>query len=194
MTQREQMLSAVKRNKPESTPLPEMKLFNGQLSISVQDKFIEMLKKIGGTTIVLENDNQLGDTIRAKFPIAGVVASNLEEIDFANVNLNQISDPHLLENINLTILKGEFGVAENGAVWLTGESMLHHALPFITQHLILVINRVDIVENMHVAYSKLEIQRPGYGVFIAGPSKTADIEQSLVIGAHGSRSLLVIMK
>ena len=33
----------------------------------------------------------------------------------------------------------------------------------------------------------------GYGVFISGPSKTADIEQSLVIGAHGAGSLTIFI-
>ena len=40
-----------------------------------------------------------------------------------------------------------------------------------------------IVHNMHEAYGSCSFDSAGFGVFISGPSKTADIEQSLVIGA-----------
>jgi L-lactate dehydrogenase complex protein LldG len=49
------------------------------------------------------------------------------------------------------------------------------------------------VPTLHEAYQQLAVNEAGYGVFKAGPSKTADIEQSLVIGEHGSMSLLVFI-
>lgn len=194
MTNREQILSQVSKNKPTSTDAPSMKMYESELPIDLQSKFTEMLKKISGNAISLENGDDINNVLKSRFPDFPVVVSNIPEIDFTTENLHDISSPLELQNVDLAILKGAFGIAENGAVWVTGESMLHYALPFITQHLVLVINKNDIVENMHLAYNKVEIKRPGYGVFIAGPSKTADIEQSLVIGAHGSRSLLVILQ
>ena len=46
---------------------------------------------------------------------------------------------------------------------------------------------------MHAAYQQLNGQNFDYGLFLSGPSKTADIEQSLVIGAQGAMSLTVIL-
>jgi L-lactate dehydrogenase complex protein LldG len=50
-----------------------------------------------------------------------------------------------------------------------------------------------IVSTRHHAYQEINTFEEGFGVFLAGPSKTADIEQSQVIGAHGARSLLVYL-
>ena len=88
-------------------------------------------------------------------------------------------------------IKGTVAVAENGAVWVYESQMKNRLLPFICQHLVLVIDKKDIVATMHDAYDKINVGDEGFGVFIAGPSKTADIEQSLVIGAHGARSTAV---
>ena len=72
-------------------------------------------------------------------------------------------------------------------------SFPERVLPFITQHLVLIVNKADILPTLHEAYETIGQQQYGYGTFIAGPSKTADIEQSLVLGAHGSRSLWVFL-
>jgi len=71
--------------------------------------------------------------------------------------------------------------------------MGQRALPFITQHLAVIVNARNIVATMHDAYSSIGITNQGFGAFIAGPSKTADIEQSLVIGAHGPRSMSLFL-
>jgi L-lactate dehydrogenase complex protein LldG len=108
-------------------------------------------------------------------------------------DLAAVADPHELEDVDMAIAPGEFAVAENGAVWVTDRQVRQRAIFFIPQHLALVVPREQLVHNMHEAYRRLAFDGPGFGVFISGPSKTADIEQSLVIGAHGPRSLTVFL-
>ena len=97
-----------------------------------------------------------------------------------------------LNKIDVAILEGEFGVAENGAIWV--EKFAFRSIPFITQHLVLVVKKSNLISTLHEAYSELdEFGLPDYGLFISGPSKTADIEQSLVFGAHGPKTLSIIL-
>jgi L-lactate dehydrogenase complex protein LldG len=102
-------------------------------------------------------------------------------------------DPHELEALGLAILDGQFGVAENGAIWLEDHNLGLRALPFITEHLVIILDKTTLVETMHQGYNRIGHAKSGFGLFIAGPSKTADIEQSLVIGAHGAKSLRVVL-
>jgi len=96
-----------------------------------------------------------------------------------------------LTEVEVLEIDGEFGVAENGAIWLTEEALPHRVAPFICQHLVIHVQK--IVPHMHAAYEELKKPSSSFGLFLAGPSKTADIEQSLVIGAHGARSLTVVI-
>lgn len=104
------------------------------------------------------------------------------------------SNAHDLALLNLAILDGQFGTAENGAIWLEEEDLQLRAIPFITEHLVIILSRKRLVATMHEAYNRIQDSSSGFGLFLAGPSKTADIEQSLVIGAHGAKSLRVVWR
>jgi len=122
------------------------------------------------------------------------VASLTPGIPSRNVDLGAIEDPHDLEGIDVVIIPGKFGVAENAAVWVPGETLTpHRAIFVIAQHLILIVPAQEIVNNLHEAYERIRWSPNTFGIFVSGPSKTADIEQSLVIGAHGARSCTVIL-
>jgi len=161
-------------------------------------QFSDVLKMIGGQVVPVANlseaqrliDEQ--DVVQTAQQIVSVVPGI--EVDAAKqIALTAISDPHELERIDVAILRGEFAVAENGAVWCTDELLKHRVVYFLSQHVILLVPVTTIVHNMHEAYERLKFRQCGFGMFMAGPSKTADIEQSLVIGAHGARSLTVYL-
>ncbi|OON66503.1 lactate utilization protein C [Hymenobacter sp. CRA2] len=187
MPSRESILAAVRANRPAATPLPPVADFAGEATV---EQFTHWLHFIGGQVIRLAPAQPLDQVVRQLYPDATRIASDLIP---ATVPVDQQTPTEVLEAVDVAVLRGELGVAENGAVWVPEVNMLHRALPMISQHLALVLDHRSIVATMHQAYAA--VQHTGnYGVFIAGPSKTADIEQSLVIGAHGARSLVVLLR
>jgi L-lactate dehydrogenase complex protein LldG len=170
------------------------------------ERFTRILEAIGGKVNVIAHPGEMIPWIEEHTARGQRVLSGLPELSDVTETIPVGSDPHGLENVGLAILRGHFGVAENGAIWITEEQMGIRALPFITEHLALVISAKDLVDHMHAAYeringgtavgasdSQLSPTVSGFGTFIAGPSKTADIEQSLVLGAHGPVGMTVFI-
>jgi L-lactate dehydrogenase complex protein LldG len=191
MTSKELILKNIKENNiVKEVPLPSYDNFG----INYEDKFqtfATMLESVGGKALVIDKKD-LDKTIKEIYPDEKQIASNVEFCTLANFDANEQEDVHNLKDIDLAIVKGNFAVAENGSIWMKDEDNRHRALYFIVQNIVIVIDEKDIVNNMHEAYQKLNFDNSGYGAFISGPSKTADIEQSLVIGAHGPKSGYVI--
>jgi L-lactate dehydrogenase complex protein LldG len=121
------------------------------------------------------------------------IVSLVPGVGQGNIDLAAITDPRQLEGLDLAVIPGDLAVAENGAVWVDGALLLHRAVFVIAEHLALVVDTTTVVNDMHEAYARLSAREVGYGLFISGPSKTADIEQSLVIGAQGARSCTVLL-
>ena len=190
MSARDQILKSITANKPASADLPVM---NIQQVISYDDnatQFKTVLESIGGSVVELNSFEELRQEIENEKSSGNFIANTISELGSIDENLKSLSS-HQLENVHKAFIRGTVGVAENGSVWIYENQMINRLLPFICQHLILVIEKKNIVATMHHAYQQIDIAKEGFGVFIAGPSKTADIEQSLVIGAHGARSLMV---
>lgn len=184
---RTRILAAARASQPPEAPLPPLPTFGGDASLA---RFAEVLASIGGEVVRLPGLAALPATVADLWPAARVVASPLLP---GTAAITQHTPTTVLADVDLAVLPGEVGVAENGAVWVPEASLLHRALPTVTQHLALVLDQRQLVPTMHQAYARLAADPGGYGLFIAGPSKTADIEQSLVIGAHGARSLVVLV-
>ena len=132
------------------------------------------------------------DLIRELYPDTKEIASNLPEITIATRNPDTIGSPQALNNTDVGVVRGMFGVAENGCVWIP-QQMVEKAVCFISENLVILLKKSEIVNNMHEAYRRIEFNDYGYGTFISGPSKTADIAQVLVMGAQAARSATVVL-
>ncbi|MCX6218516.1 LUD domain-containing protein [Spirosoma sp.] len=190
MTTRDQMLASIKANQPALLPTPTNFTFMSVYPDLTQ-QFIDVLTFVGGAALVVPDFASIRASLHTQFPNMTSVATTCPELtDLADVTMN-VTDPHELSGLNLAIIEGPLAVAENAAIWVDERQLPQRVAPMITQYLVIIIRQSTIVPNMHDAYKLLNVDETGFGTFICGPSKTADIEQSLVIGAHGARSLMV---
>ncbi|MAT72410.1 MAG: hypothetical protein CMJ58_23140 [Planctomycetaceae bacterium] len=197
---RDQVLADLRTNAPPPTPLPELAgdwiAYDDPLA-----QFTAVLEGIGGRVRVVHGDEELRAAVaEVQQQVAAANTLSVAPAAPGNVDPASLSDPHDLADIDLAVLTGDFAVAENGAVWVTDRQLPLRIAYFICQHLVLIVPAAAVVPTMHAAYDRLaamhdgegEFATPAFGCFVSGPSKTADIEQSLVIGAHGARSLTVL--
>lgn len=158
-------------------------------------QFAEVLQSVGGRCVEAESAAEADHWLQQlpEYRQAQRVCSLVPAIGRNDVDLNAIARPHDLADVDFVIAPGDLAVAENGAVWFHDGDAPRRAVVFLTRHLAFVVPRQRLVHNMHEAYAQLTWPATGFGAFVSGPSKTADIEQSLVIGAHGAKSLTVIL-
>ncbi|PKB17226.1 LUD domain-containing protein [Flavobacterium sp. 5] len=193
MSSKEAILQKIKQNQPkEVNELPNLEPLK-ETNLDVLDQYKTVLKSIGGDFVEVSNYVEIIDFVRQNFDTNKRILTTLTELsEVANLDWSD-DDPHSLEDAELILVKAHFGVAENSALWVTDDLMGQRVSTFIPQYLAIAVNKNDIVAKMHHAYDRIGNQEYGFGTFIAGPSKTADIEQSLVLGAHGARGLTVFL-
>jgi len=192
MNSKEIILNNIKRNTATRYDMPEFRL-NGIQYTDKTAQFSAVLKSVGGSAYLLKEGENVDEVIKTLYPKAKVIASNCTDVSCATLNPDETDDAHKLVGIDLAVVNGELGVAENACVWIP-QNVVHKALYFIAEEMVILLDKEKLVNNMHEAYEQIRFSDRGFGLFISGPSKTADIEQALVIGAQSVKGLTVILK
>ena len=178
MSSREDILQSIRRathvkyERPDLKPLEDMALtYPGKV-----EQFYLIMKQVGGEAVLLEKEEDVNDFIKKAYPEAKRIASNLKSITCATFNPDDVEDPAELNGTDLAVI-----------------DVKQRAIYFIAEKLVILLDKNKIVNNMHEAYKLIDTGGYGFGTFISGPSKTADIEQALVMGAHGARDVMVVL-
>lgn len=146
--------------------------------------------------------------------IAGVIAQYLAERQLP-ATLKTGSDPRLAQidwtpsaldvasgeasaDDTATLSHGEVGVAETGSLLLVSGAENPTLLNFLPLAHIVLVKEQDIVGDAESALDRLQAmfgkgRMPRLVNFITGPSRSGDIEQTMYLGAHGPRYLLVLV-
>lgn len=193
---KEDLLNKLRANTREQYAMPDAPV-KGISYADPLSQFIEMTKSVGGKIFIAEADYDINEVVRQIYPQAKVYATNLPEIHLPDTvrvnNPDTVAEASLLNGTDVGIVRGTVGVAENGCVWIP-QTMKEKAMLFISEYLIILLDKRNVVSNMHEAYARIQMDpRYNFGTFISGPSKTADIEQALVMGAQAARGVTVVL-
>ena len=194
MSSKEDILKKYRANIRQQFDMPDLIDINAITYPDPLLQFMNMTKSVGGNAIEVESGRDVNELIRELYPDAKEIASNLAEITIATRNPDTVGRARDLNGTDVGVIRGKFGVAENGCIWIP-QQMKEKVVCFISENLIILLPKSQIVNNMHEAYKRIEFDKTydGYGTFISGPSKTADIAQVLVMGAQAARSVTVLL-
>ena len=202
MSSKEDILKKYRANIRQQFDMPDLSDIRAITYPDPLLQFMNMVKSVGGNAIEVDKGADINQLIKELYPDAKEIASNLPEITIATRNPDEVGRARDLNGTDVGVIRGMFGVAENGCVWIP-QHMKEKAVCFISENLIILLDKSQIVNNMHEAYRRLSTRDPksgldlfdeyGYGTFISGPSKTADIAQVLVMGAQAARSATILL-
>ncbi len=191
MSSREDILGRLRKNTKTTYEKPEIDIQGIQYPDPVA-KFIQVATTAGGARLMeIKPGDDINGKIHEAYPDAKVISSNVAGVK-ADRNPDLVDKAQDLDGTDVGVIQGEVGVAENACIWIP-QNMKEKAICFISENLVIIISRRNIVNNMHEAYRRIQFNDYGFGTFISGPSKTADIEQSLVYGAQAARGVTIFL-
>ncbi len=133
MTTREAFLSKIRAAQPASRPRPDVPVFpspEGELKA----RFTTALTAMGGTCVEAASLEDVNALIAARFADAKVIASAVPGVDGTRP-LSSDTVPASLQDVDVGIVRGRFGVAETGSVWFSEEEYVVNAIGYLSQHL-----------------------------------------------------------
>ena len=191
MSSREEILGRLRGNVRETYEFPDLSFKKLQFDDPVAQYIETTTTTAGARVFEIKPTDDINAKILEAYPDAKIIASNIPGIK-ATKNPDTVERAQDLEDVDVGVIKGEVACAENGCVWIP-QTMKEKAVCFASENLVILVSKKNIVSNMHEAYECIKFNDYGFGTFFSGPSKTADIEQSLVYGAQAARTATIFL-
>ena len=190
MATREAFLAKVREAQPAARPRPDVPLF-ASAGGDLRARFTTALQAMGGTCVEASAAGDVLALIRERFGDAASVASATPEVPGTRV-ITAETEPASLQDIDVGVVRGRFGVAETGSAWFSEREYVVNSLGYIVQHLVVLLDPAQLLDGLQDVYRRDDFRDARYAALVTGPSATADIEGVLIRGAQGVRSLTVV--
>jgi len=190
MTTRDAFLSKIRAAQPASRPRPDVPVFPSPEG-DLKTRFTLALTTMGGTCVHAHSFDEVKEMIAARFGADAVVTSAVAGIEGTRA-LAPDTAPASLQDVDVGIVRGRFGVAETGSVWFSENEYVVNSIGYLVQHLVVLLDPAQLVDGLQQVYRRPDFQSARYAALVTGPSATADIEGVLIRGAQGVRSLTVV--
>jgi L-lactate dehydrogenase complex protein LldG len=192
MSAREDILTAIRERRPASRELPQVPDFrHAAAADDLIDLFAAALARLDGKTVI-QPPADLQRWLTETFPDASRICSAVPEVN-ATVTAAEFSDWAAPADVDVTVVRTPLGVAETGSILLTEQELGVTTIAVLAQHLVVLLDPANIVENIHLAYDHPGFQQAAYAVLLSGPSGSADIGGETVHPAQGVTTLTVIL-
>lgn len=204
---KEKILGAIRKSLEENKlpmPFPEADKadnFFVQDEISLEEKFAMEFSKLGGKFVYCANEAEMIQQLQAlsdtmKWNQIHVRDRFLLDL-FKEHQLDFIQDGENLTDISVGLSMCECLVARTGSVLLTGAQEYGRTLPvYAPIHIAFAFTNqlvLDIADGIQFLQEKYHGSLPSLVSLTTGPSRTADIEKTLVVGVHGPKEVYVFL-
>ncbi|SAK82314.1 hypothetical protein AWB77_04186 [Caballeronia fortuita] len=190
MTTRDAFLAKIRAAQPAARPRPDVPVFPAPEG-DLKARFTAALTAMGGTCVEAASLDDVNALISSRFADAKVIASAVPGVGGTRP-LSSDTVPASLQDVDVGIVRGRFGVAETGSVWFSEREYVVNSIGYLSQHLVVLLDPALLVEGLQQVYRRDDFESARYAVLVTGPSATADIEGVLIRGAQGVRSLTVV--
>jgi L-lactate dehydrogenase complex protein LldG len=190
MATREDILTAIRGGRPPSRELPQIPDFHRPAD-DLTGLFAAALARLDGNTITQPPDD-LQQWLTHTFPDANRVYSTVPEAA-GTITPAELADWAAPADIDVTIVRTPLGIAETGSILVTEKELGVNTIATLAQHLVVLLDPAELVDNIHTAYRHRSFQDAAYAVLLSGPSGSADIGGITVHPAQGVTTLTVVL-
>jgi len=190
MDAREDILTAIRARGPALREIPHIPDFSRRPGDLVR-LFTEALARLDGQ-VVSQPPADIQAWLSATFPDARKVCSAVPEVP-GTITPDEFSDWAAPADVDVTVVRTPLGVAETGSILVTEEELGVNTIAVLAQHLVVLLDPADLVENIHLAYRHPGFADAAYAVLLSGPSGSADIGGVTVHPAQGVTTMTIIL-
>jgi L-lactate dehydrogenase complex protein LldG len=169
-------------------------------------QFEKELEKVNAEFINIESSEDIPAILQKLITDSGVKKIAISGDDLINTIAESLLDftiekaseyeyserKNKLSQIETALVFAENGIADTGSVVFYYDNSKTTYPHFLCDWTIILIKQKSIIANQFELMKKIDFEKAKNMVFVTGPSRTADIEKTLVLGAHGPRRVTVI--